>query len=105
VSDNDYLSDDEWHALEIIKDHLEPLFYMTKALEGNADLKDGTCKASHGSLWELLPVFEHVLTHFEKLQKRSTASEFGHHPGIQNSITESWNKAKDYYGKTDESIA
>jgi len=82
VSDNDYLSDDEWHALEIIKDHLKPLFYMTKALEGNADLKDGTCKASHGSLWELLLVFEHVLTHFEKLQKRSTASEFGHHPGI-----------------------
>jgi hypothetical protein len=50
VLDNDYLSDNEWDALEIIKEQLELLFYTTKALEGNADLKDGECKASHGCL-------------------------------------------------------
>jgi hypothetical protein len=50
VSDNDYLSDNKWKALEIIKEQLEPLFYTTKALKGNADLQDSAYKASHGCL-------------------------------------------------------
>ena len=35
---NDYLSQDEWETLVVIKDHLEPLFLLTKSLEGNVDL-------------------------------------------------------------------
>lgn len=105
IFDKDFISDEEWTALEIIKDQLEPLFRVTKALEGNADLKDGDCKASHGTLWELLPVFEFLLAHFEGLEKQSKAGVFNNHHGIQNSITLAWNKAKDYYGKTDESVA
>jgi len=102
--DNDYLSKQEWKALKIIKDQLEPLFLLTKCLEGNADLKDGAYKASHGSLWETLPVLK-VLDHFEGLEKRSKNSDFDDHPGIQNSITEAWHKTKEYYAKTDTSIA
>ncbi len=105
VYDEDYLSEAEWKSLEIIKDQLADLFHVTKALEGNADLKDGDCKASHGQLAELLPVFEFILDHFEKLEKQSKAGVFDNHIGIQNSITLAWNKAKDYYGKTDESVA
>ena len=47
---NDYLSDDDWRALKIIKEQLEPLFYLTKELEGNIDLADSVCRASHGAL-------------------------------------------------------
>jgi hypothetical protein len=46
----DYLTPMEWEALQLIKDQLEPLFRITKALEGNTDLKDGAYKASHGAL-------------------------------------------------------
>jgi hypothetical protein len=57
----------------MIKEQLKPLFCVTKGLEGNADLKDGDCKASYRQLGDLLPVFEYILDHFEKLEQRSKA--------------------------------
>ncbi len=46
----DHLTDDDWADLELIKDHLEKLFYLTKNLEGNADLQESGKRASHGAL-------------------------------------------------------
>jgi hAT family C-terminal dimerisation region len=103
--DNDYLDDDEWETLDLIKQHLEVLFRATKSLEGNTKLKEGARKASHGALWELLPVFEHILKHFEDLQTRASSGEFNGNPRIQSSITLAWNKTVEYYKKTDASIA
>ncbi len=102
---DDYLTADKQTALEIIKQQLELLFLLTKSLEGNVDLEDGVCKASHGALWEILPVFDHVLSHFEQLEIQSKAGVFENHKGIQSSITLAWNKANTYYNKTDDSIA
>jgi hypothetical protein len=84
---------------------LEPLFRLTKDLEGNHDLKDGAQKASHGALWEVLPVFEFVLSHFENLEIEAKAGAFDGHPGIQSSITLAWNTTKKWYKKTDNSVA
>jgi len=56
------------------------LFRATKSLEGNTKLKEGARKASHGALWELLPVFEHILKHFEDLQTRASYGEFNGNP-------------------------
>jgi hypothetical protein len=89
----------------LIKTHLEVLFYATKSLEGNTTLKEGTRKASHGALWKLLPVFEHILKHFEDLQIRAINGEFSGNPRIQSSITLAWSKTVEYYKKTDVSIA
>ena len=100
----DYLTPDEQKTLELMRDQLEPLFRITKSLEGNADLQDGARKASHGALWELLPIFEFLLSHFEGLEKEAKAGKFNHHPGIQNSITLAWNTTQKWYGKTDASI-
>jgi hypothetical protein len=61
---------------------LEPLFRLTKDLEGNYDLKDGAQKASHGVLWEVLPVFEFVLSYFENLEIEAKAGVFDGYPGI-----------------------
>ena len=80
---------------------MELLFHITKALKGNVDFKDGNCKASYGQLGELLPIFEHILTHFENLTNQVENDKFNGHPGIARLINEAWNKAKDYYGKTD----
>ena len=101
----DYLTDNEWATLQIIKEQLEPLFLATKSLEGNAKLKEGALKASHDALWELLPVFEYILKHFEDLQVQAKRGDFNDHPGIQSSITLAWNKTAEYYKKTDASIA
>jgi len=50
VYNNDYLLDAEWRILKVIKEQLEPLFLLTKELEGNADLREGVYKALYGSL-------------------------------------------------------
>ena len=101
----DYLSDNEQAILKIIKEQLELLFLATKSLEGNAKLKEGALKASHGALWELLLVFKYILKHFEDLQIQAQRGDFNDHPGIQSSITLAQNKTAEYYKKTNASIA
>jgi hypothetical protein len=59
----------EWKNLEVIKGQLKLLFHIIKALEGNIDFKDSNYKASYNYLRELLLVFEHILTHFEHLER------------------------------------
>ena len=105
ISANDFISTAEWETLELMMGQLEPLFRFTKDLEGNADLQEAGGKASHGALWEILPVFDRILSHFEDLEQRAKRGEFNNHAGIQNSITLAWQKAQDYYNKTDASIA
>lgn len=105
IFQEDYITAAEWRALEIIKNQLEPLFRLTKDLEGNHDLKDGARKASHGALWEVLPVFEFLLSYFEKLEKKAKAGDFDEYPGIQSSITLAWNTTTSWYKKTDNSLA
>ena len=97
------MSDDEWTVLELISKQLEPLFRITKALEGNTKLSEGAGKPSHGALWEVLPAFEGLLAHFERLQRAAENGDFNER--IQQSITLAWNKAKEYYVKTDLSVA
>ena len=72
----------EQKALELIKDQLEPLFRLTKDLEGNYNFKDKAQKASYRALWEILLVFEFILSHFEKLEKQAKAGAFNGYPGI-----------------------
>jgi hypothetical protein len=81
----DYLSPDKWATLEDIRKQLEPLFYLTKALKGNATAQEKALKASYSALWEVLPVLEHILGHFEQLQNRANNGEFNDR--IQASIT------------------
>jgi hypothetical protein len=80
------------------------LFALTKDLEGNSDKKEAGGHASHGSLWEAIPSLEHVLRHFEDLERQAKAGAFNNHRGIQESITLAWSKTKEYYIKTDASI-
>jgi hypothetical protein len=47
---NDYLDNNKWETLSLIKDHLKVLFRVTKDLKENAKLKEGALKASHGTL-------------------------------------------------------
>jgi len=51
-------------------------------LEGNYNFKDKAQKASYRALWEILLVFEFILSHFEKLEKQAKAGAFNGYPGI-----------------------
>jgi hypothetical protein len=57
----------------MIKEQLKPLFYVTKELKGNTNLKNNDCKASYKQLGELLLVFEYILNYFKKLKQRLKA--------------------------------
>jgi hypothetical protein len=71
----------------LIKEQLEPLFCITKSLEGNPDAKYDARKASHSALEEIRPSFEHILAHFEKLEDQAEVGRFDGHRDIQRSIT------------------
>jgi hypothetical protein len=105
IFDNDYLSSEEWETLEIIRDQLQPLFLLTKGLEGNAKMTEGALEPSHGALWESLIVLEHIMTHFETLETQSKQHQFNDHAGIQQSITLAWQACLKWYRKTDNSLA
>jgi len=105
IFDNDYLSDEEWESLTIIKDQLAPLFYLTKGLEGNAKLTEGALQPSHGALWEALIVLEHIMAHFETLEAEAKDGKFNDHEGIRQSITLAWGACQKWYRKTDDSVA
>jgi len=47
-------------------------------MEGNPDRFDPT-SSSHGALWELLPIFEELLDHFEDLEQQAKAGRFNNH--------------------------
>jgi len=55
---------------------------LTKDLEGNYNLKDGARKASYKALWEVLLVFEFILTHFKKLEMQAKAGAFNSYLSI-----------------------
>jgi len=50
VYNNDFLTSSDWSDLTLIQEHLEPLFLLTKSLEGNADLTEGVQKPSYSAL-------------------------------------------------------
>ena len=104
TSEKDYITNVQQETLKTIQSHLELLFRLTKSLEGNSDLKEAGGKPSHGALWEVLPVLEHILGYFEDLQTKAVAGEFAGNQRIQSSITLAWNKTREYYTKTDASI-
>jgi hypothetical protein len=68
-------------------------------------LQEGAGRASHSTLWELLPVFDFILNYFEQLEIRAKRGEFNNSSRIQSSITLAWNKTSEYYQKTDVLIA
>ncbi|KAG4442483.1 hypothetical protein IFR05_002035 [Cadophora sp. M221] len=52
---------------------------------------------------QVLPAFESLLQYFEALQREAVRGDFDER--IQQSITLAWNKAQEYYVKTDLSVA
>jgi hypothetical protein len=71
--DQDYIILKKWTALKMIKEQLKPLFYVTKELKSNINLKNSDYKAFYRQLGKLLPVFEYILNYFKKLKQKLKA--------------------------------
>ena len=64
----DKLSSDEWAVIERYHEILKPLKDATKLLQGSAGGK-------FGAIWQVLPTFEKLLSHFESLRVQSPIAE------------------------------
>jgi hypothetical protein len=89
----DFLTEDDWKALEDIAQCLEPFYISTLDLQGKAK------QASHGAIWEALPAMEGILGHLEKLKTSIPKSN----KPLTEAVMNSWSKLRKYYELTDNS--
>jgi hypothetical protein len=89
----DFLTEDDWKALEDIVKCLEP-FYIS-AFNLQSKVKQGT----YGAIWEALPAMEGILGHLEKLKTTIPASN----KSLTEAVMNSWFKLRKYYELTDNS--
>lgn len=90
---DDALAVEDWTVLAQIHEVLQPFRVMTKQLEGRAK------EHHHGSVWEVLPTIELLLSHIEGLKAVYTDSY------MKVSINNCWTKLDEYYSKTDSHYA
>jgi hypothetical protein len=90
---DDVLTVEDWAILSQIHEVLQPFRVLTKQLEGRAK------EHHHGSVWEVLPAIELLLSHIEGLKAIYT-DKF-----MKASINNCWMKLDEYYSKTDSHYA
>ncbi|KAI1685630.1 Dimer-Tnp-hAT dimerization containing protein [Pyrenophora tritici-repentis] len=94
----------DWAVIAEYQDCLEPLKYATKRLEGRS--KDG----KYGAIYEVIPVFEYVLSKLEARARPFEHVDFNAHAEapedhLNVNLRAAWSKANDYYNKLDDSPA
>lgn len=94
----------DWAVIAEYQDCLTPLKYATKRLEGRS--KDG----KYGAIYEVIPVFEYVLSQLEDQARPFEQVDFNAHPEapedhLKVNLLAAWAKANDYYSKLDASPA
>lgn len=104
----DQLSNDDWHILQQYKLILRPLAAATIKLQGQV--------GRHGHMWEVLPVLQQLLEHFERMKEHyvsqesdelialpTTAQEQPQEFHFKANINLAWAKINRYYELTDQS--
>ncbi|EXU95020.1 hAT family dimerization domain protein [Metarhizium robertsii] len=88
----DKLSVDDWITITRYMQILKPLMLVTKKLEGCPQ------EGRNGCMWEVLPCYEFLLAHFERL-----AELYKHDPDedLRLNIQLGWQKLDEYYKKLD----
>ena len=89
----DKLSADDWITITRYMQTLKPLMLVTKKLEGCPQ------EGRNGCMWEVLPCYEFLLAHFERL-----AEHYKHDPDedLRLNIQLGWQKLDEYYKKLDD---
>ncbi|PWO19724.1 hypothetical protein PtrARCrB10_11772 [Pyrenophora tritici-repentis] len=101
---SDGLGAADWAVITEYMDVLKPLKTATERLEGRG--KSG----GSGSIAEVIPVFEYLLSYYEQRVNSYAAVDYNAHPEapedhLATNLRAAWAKADDYYSKLDDSPA
>jgi hypothetical protein len=88
---DDFLLPEDWDVLRRLEAYLEPFKRATKQLEGHP------ANGHHSTIWEVLPIMEHLLKHLEGLKRTVPKKD----ARLWECINNSWAKLDDYYKMTD----
>ena len=97
--EDDRLTEEDWQHLNEISDALQPFHEATKYLEGHAR------KATHGSVWEALPIMEALLEYCEQHRFQETTGRRSKNikpTHLEIADQNAWEKLTKYYKLTDE---
>ena len=75
---------------------LKPLMLCTKKLEGSS------AEGQDGCIWEVLPVYEFLLNHLEKLTVQYSVDEDNGLQHLWIATQLGWQKTNEYYQKLDD---
>jgi hypothetical protein len=92
----DFLSEDDWKHLTEIAAGLQPFHEATLRVEGKAG------KGHHGSVWEVLPTLEALLSVMEEGKQDLDRQRKGKSP-LAVAYQNAWEKLRKYYSLTDGS--
>ncbi|KAI1522473.1 hypothetical protein PtrSN001C_011831 [Pyrenophora tritici-repentis] len=101
---SDGLGAADWAVITEYMDVLKPLKTATERLEGRG--KSG----GSGSIAEVIPVLEYLLSYYEQRVNSYAAVDYNAHPEapedhLATNLRAAWAKADDYYSKLDDSPA
>ncbi|KAJ0130912.1 Uncharacterized protein HZ326_25989 [Fusarium oxysporum f. sp. albedinis] len=87
------MSTEDWITVTRYMEILEPLMLVMKKLEGNPR------QGRNGLMWEVLPCYEFLLNHLERLME-----QYRHDPDedLKLNIQLGWQKLNEYYMKLDD---
>jgi hypothetical protein len=102
---DDFLTEADWHELELFYTLLQPFERLTKRLQGRADSEGN--EGGQGSVWQVLYAMDFLLTKLESVKEEidimDANSEGALPPYYSAGVLAAWSKINTYYGLTDQS--
>ncbi|KAM0664442.1 hypothetical protein ACQRIU_007024 [Beauveria bassiana] len=102
---NDFLTDSDWHELELFYTLLQPFERLTKRLQGRAEGEGN--EGGQGSVWQVLYAMDFLLTKLESVKEEIdivNADSDGALPSYYSAgVLAAWSKINTYYELTDQS--
>ncbi|KAM3465668.1 hypothetical protein MY5147_009215 [Beauveria neobassiana] len=101
----DFLTEADWHELELFYKLLQPFERLTKRLQNRTD-GEGS-EGGQGSVWQVLYAMDFLLTKLESAKEDTDAiraeDEDAAPPYYRAGVLAAWSKINTYYGLTDRS--
>ncbi|KJZ70326.1 hypothetical protein HIM_10294 [Hirsutella minnesotensis 3608] len=102
---NDFLTEADWHELELFYTLLQPFERLTKRLQGRADGEGN--EGGQGSVWQVLYAMDFLLTKLESVKEEidnvTVGSDGALPPHYSRGVLAAWSKINTYYELTDQS--
>ena len=102
---NDFLTEADWHELELFYKLLQPFERLTKRLQSRADSEGN--EGGQGSVWQVLYAMDFLLTKLESVKEEIDVMDADNEdalpPYYSAGVLAAWSKINTYYELTDQS--